>query len=181
MNLNLGILRELNDEIEDSINNINLSISQINPINRLQISQRNNHLSPQMQALRTQQRNRPTITTPREPPVRLNPNPNPFSRVRRGAIDTGVGIPVSGGPESGESGTHMHKLIECTTVRQIKVETDICAICQEDFKVKNIVREIKKCNHYYHIECIEKWLSNKHTCPTCRYDLNEGEIGRCDR
>jgi hypothetical protein len=173
MNLNLGILRELNDEIEDSINNINLSISQINPINRLQISQRNNqHVRTRTGQI--QQRNRPTITTPREPPFRFN-HPHPFLRVRRGAIDTGVGIPVTGGPESEELGTPIHKLIECTTVREIKVETDICAICQEDFKVKNIVREIKKCNHYYHIECIEKWLSNKHTCPTCRYDLNEGE------
>lgn len=54
-----------------------------------------------------------------------------------------------------------------------------CTICQDIFSPMAIqqdsnegvvIRQLK-CNHKYHIECIEKWLSNNKTCPMCRYLL----------
>lgn len=44
----------------------------------------------------------------------------------------------------------------------------LCSICQDNDEV--IIR-ILKCNHYFHITCIDKWLSNNKTCPVCRYNL----------
>ncbi len=47
-----------------------------------------------------------------------------------------------------------------------------CAICCEDFKLKEKIR-IMSCSgkHLFHVECIDKWLSAKKTCPTCNFNL----------
>lgn len=42
-----------------------------------------------------------------------------------------------------------------------------CSICQENFKAKEIGKELK-CNHLYHKDCIERWLKMHSTCPCCR-------------
>ena len=47
----------------------------------------------------------------------------------------------------------------------------ICVICQEEFEDRCIVRKIKKCGHYFHIGCLDRWLETKITCPTCRADI----------
>ena len=44
----------------------------------------------------------------------------------------------------------------------------LCSICQDN---NEIVIRILKCNHYFHVTCIDKWLSNNKTCPVCRYNL----------
>ena len=44
----------------------------------------------------------------------------------------------------------------------------LCSICQDN---NEVVIRILKCNHYFHITCIDKWLSNNKTCPVCRYNL----------
>lgn len=45
---------------------------------------------------------------------------------------------------------------------------DICSVCQENFNNDEIVK-ILPCNHYFHKDCIEQWLSNyHHKCPICR-------------
>ena len=51
-------------------------------------------------------------------------------------------------------------------------DKDECAICCEDFKIKEKIR-IMSCagKHLFHVECIDKWLSTKKTCPTCNYNL----------
>tara|TARA_Y100001970_G_scaffold7364_1_gene8421 strand:- start:2786 stop:3310 length:525 start_codon:yes stop_codon:yes gene_type:complete len=47
-------------------------------------------------------------------------------------------------------------------------EPVLCVICQENIKKYEIIRKIK-CRHYFHIECIDTWLTNNKTCPTCKY------------
>ena len=44
-----------------------------------------------------------------------------------------------------------------------------CSICLNETK-DNIIRRLV-CNHNFHIECIERWLSDNTTCPICRYNL----------
>lgn len=43
----------------------------------------------------------------------------------------------------------------------------ICLICHEQMTKNSIVRKLK-CNHFYHINCIDTWLINNNTCPKCR-------------
>ena len=33
------------------------------------------------------------------------------------------------------------------------------------------------CKHHFHVDCILPWFEKNHICPTCRFDLNEGEKG----
>lgn len=47
-------------------------------------------------------------------------------------------------------------------------EKNTCAICQDDIKDGDQIRAITKCQHGFHITCIDKWLSKKGECPLCR-------------
>lgn len=46
-----------------------------------------------------------------------------------------------------------------------------CSICLEEYK-KNDNVNILKCNHIFHIHCLNLWLCNNSTCPLCRCDLS---------
>ncbi|KAK9670570.1 hypothetical protein RND81_13G210100 [Saponaria officinalis] len=46
-----------------------------------------------------------------------------------------------------------------------------CVICLSEFKEGEKVRILPKCNHGFHVKCIDKWLSSHSSCPTCRQSL----------
>ncbi|XVE86592.1 hypothetical protein DITRI_Ditri18aG0045800 [Diplodiscus trichospermus] len=48
-----------------------------------------------------------------------------------------------------------------------------CVICLSDFTPGDRVRLLPKCNHGFHVRCIDKWLSSHSSCPKCRHCLIE--------
>ncbi len=60
----------------------------------------------------------------------------------------------------------------CIIPEEKKMET--CNICLENFENNNIARELH-CKHYFHQECIDKWLEDKLECPLCRQNLKNTE------
>ncbi|WVZ03383.1 hypothetical protein V8G54_024189 [Vigna mungo] len=46
-------------------------------------------------------------------------------------------------------------------------ESDICIICQDEYKNKEEIG-ILQCGHEYHAECIKRWLHEKNICPICK-------------
>ena len=48
---------------------------------------------------------------------------------------------------------------------------DTCSICLNDFVTKEEIRRIKKCNHAFHVKCIDEWLIQKAVCPNCNKRL----------
>ncbi|KAJ7546400.1 hypothetical protein O6H91_08G038700 [Diphasiastrum complanatum] len=46
-----------------------------------------------------------------------------------------------------------------------------CAVCLTEFQQNESVRLLPLCNHSFHLECIDTWLSNHTTCPLCRISL----------
>ncbi|KAK5804595.1 RING-H2 finger protein ATL79-like [Gossypium arboreum] len=43
-----------------------------------------------------------------------------------------------------------------------------CAICLSEFVEGEGIQVLAKCNHGFHVQCIQRWLSSHSSCPTCR-------------
>lgn len=58
-----------------------------------------------------------------------------------------------------------------------------CVICLSDFAPGDRLRLLPKCQHGFHIRCIDKWLNTHSSCPTCRHCLIETcqKIVGCDQ
>lgn len=54
-------------------------------------------------------------------------------------------------------------------------ENIFCSICQEDCSEGQRIRAFYKCKHSFHLKCIDIWLKENKSCPTCRhnYDIPE--------
>ena len=50
-------------------------------------------------------------------------------------------------------------------------ELEQCTICLADIENNQIIREINKCKHNFHVECSDKWFEEHITCPHCRQDI----------
>ncbi|CAK8578939.1 unnamed protein product [Lathyrus sativus] len=46
-----------------------------------------------------------------------------------------------------------------------------CVICLSEFANSEKVRILPKCNHGFHVCCIDKWLKKHSSCPKCRQCL----------
>jgi hypothetical protein len=73
--------------------------------------------------------------------------------------------------ENKESGLNVKNLIKNSKIIIYKYNF-FCSICQEDCQVYDkvetkILRELI-CEHSFHINCIDTWLSNNNSCPMCR-------------
>ncbi|KAF3775721.1 Equilibrative nucleotide transporter 3 [Nymphaea thermarum] len=62
-----------------------------------------------------------------------------------------------------------------STVNVLKIEKGSleCAVCLSEFRNDDKLRLLPQCNHAFHSECIDKWLSSRVTCPVCRANLRE--------
>ncbi|PQQ16775.1 putative RING-H2 finger protein ATL21B [Prunus yedoensis var. nudiflora] len=49
-----------------------------------------------------------------------------------------------------------------------KPNDNTCPICLSEYQSKETLRTIPECNHYFHANCVDKWLRLNATCPLCR-------------
>jgi len=45
-----------------------------------------------------------------------------------------------------------------------------CVVCMEEYETGGYLRKLS-CKHQFHKECIDKWLEDHITCPTCKKEL----------
>ncbi|XP_031267406.1 RING-H2 finger protein ATL54-like [Pistacia vera] len=48
------------------------------------------------------------------------------------------------------------------------IEGTECSVCLNEFEEDETVRLLPKCNHAFHVSCIDTWLSSHINCPMCR-------------
>ncbi|KAI4335136.1 hypothetical protein L6164_013810 [Bauhinia variegata] len=61
-------------------------------------------------------------------------------------------------------------------VKRMPETEDTCAVCLNQLKMEDEVRELMNCDHVFHRECIDRWWDHDHdnhnpTCPLCRAPL----------
>ncbi|KAK4359802.1 hypothetical protein RND71_022031 [Anisodus tanguticus] len=59
-----------------------------------------------------------------------------------------------------------------TELKHPEIDSE-CVICLSEFGVGEKVKVLPKCNHGFHVKCIDKWLNSHSSCPTCRHCLIE--------
>ncbi|MFS7957444.1 putative transcription factor C2H2 family [Helianthus anomalus] len=50
----------------------------------------------------------------------------------------------------------------------IDANSSSCSICLEGYEPLDVVQILPKCDHFFHIRCIDTWLKANPTCPVCR-------------
>ncbi|KAK7397226.1 hypothetical protein VNO78_18393 [Psophocarpus tetragonolobus] len=56
-------------------------------------------------------------------------------------------------------------------IHKIGKEALECAVCLCEFEETETLRLIPKCDHVFHPDCIDQWLSSHTSCPVCRANL----------
>ncbi|XP_076933247.1 E3 ubiquitin-protein ligase At1g63170-like [Bidens hawaiensis] len=54
--------------------------------------------------------------------------------------------------------------------RAISGEDAVCCICLAKYADNDLLRELP-CNHFFHIECVDKWLKINASCPLCKFEI----------
>lgn len=90
--------------------------------------------------------------TPDEDPVDTNANVNVAKGIKKRALKL---IPVD------------------SYSLELKMKATECLICLGYFVEGETVRVLPKCNHGFHVKCIDTWLLSHSSCPTCRQSLLE--------
>ena len=62
------------------------------------------------------------------------------------------------------------------TKRELSIE-EKCTICLCEYEHDDHVRRLP-CMHLFHIDCVDRWLTQSKRCPICRIDIDfRGDIG----
>lgn len=77
--------------------------------------------------------------------------------------------PVKQPAEKGLSASELEKLPRMTG-KELVLGTD-CAVCLDEIESEQPVRVVPICNHGFHLECADAWLSKHSVCPVCRARL----------
>ncbi|KYR00637.1 hypothetical protein DLAC_02664 [Tieghemostelium lacteum] len=59
---------------------------------------------------------------------------------------------------------------EIEVTKKNKERLGDCSICTVDFPLEDYVIKLP-CKHYFHFDCITKWLGMHSVCPNCRFEL----------
>lgn len=56
----------------------------------------------------------------------------------------------------------------------------VCGICQDKFNSGDLFHRLP-CQHMFHVGCATSWLTQRNTCPTCRYIMPADEASHASR
>lgn len=79
--------------------------------------------------------------------------------------------PVKPVAEKGLSASELEKLPKITG-KELVMATE-CAVCLDEIEGEQPARLVPGCNHGFHLECADAWLSKHSVCPVCRAKLDQ--------
>ncbi|KAK1555523.1 hypothetical protein Q3G72_027636 [Acer saccharum] len=56
------------------------------------------------------------------------------------------------------------------------IEGTDCSVCLNEFQENETLRLLPKCNHAFHIYCIDTWLKSHTNCPMCRASILSSSV-----
>ncbi|KAF3628955.1 E3 ubiquitin-protein ligase ATL23 [Capsicum chacoense] len=77
--------------------------------------------------------------------------------------------PVKTNEQKGLNEAQLDKLPKITG-KELVMGND-CAVCLDEIENEQIARIVPGCNHGFHVECADTWLSKNPICPVCRTKL----------
>ncbi|XP_057469454.1 E3 ubiquitin-protein ligase ATL23-like [Actinidia eriantha] len=79
-------------------------------------------------------------------------------------------LPVKEAAEKGLSAAELEKLPRATG-KELVMETE-CAVCLDEIEREQPARLVPGCNHGFHLQCADTWLSKRSVCPVCKAKLD---------
>tara|TARA_B100000123_G_C25716448_1_gene422381 strand:- start:92 stop:907 length:816 start_codon:yes stop_codon:yes gene_type:complete len=178
-NLTPNIILDSIRRTENILNNIPLNLRNINREN--EVNETNNQ-NRNIENNETQTENENTINQNNIDETLTNNLRNRIRRVLPELVeitlysDTAHNNANEGEMEDIEVPTDLGTLTNSTTVdlyQNINSSYDKCCICRETLNDTDIIRKINNCDHVFHLNCIDTWLSSNTMCPICRCDLRD--------
>ncbi|XP_052202485.1 E3 ubiquitin-protein ligase ATL23 [Diospyros lotus] len=77
--------------------------------------------------------------------------------------------PVKPAAGKGLSAAELEKLPKITG-KELLMGTE-CAVCLDEIESDQPARLVPGCNHGFHLQCADTWLSKNSVCPVCRAKL----------
>uniref|UniRef100_A0A0C9RQ29 TSA: Wollemia nobilis Ref_Wollemi_Transcript_3975_3253 transcribed RNA sequence n=1 Tax=Wollemia nobilis TaxID=56998 RepID=A0A0C9RQ29_9CONI len=80
----------------------------------------------------------------------------------------------NGGKDDSENDSDEGGIVAVGTEKERAVsgEDAICCICLLNYKDNEELRELP-CTHFFHVECVDKWLKINASCPLCKLEIGE--------
>ncbi|KAL7207405.1 hypothetical protein ACSBR1_029373 [Camellia fascicularis] len=79
-------------------------------------------------------------------------------------------LPEKPEEKSGLTAAELEKLPKITG-KELAMGTE-CAVCLDEIEVDQPARLVPGCNHGFHLQCADTWLSKNPICPVCRAKLD---------
>jgi len=90
--------------------------------------------------------------------------------------------------------SHLHKGLEKDQIQALPVITfgtekfpvegygsiNDCVVCLSDYQKGEQLRLLPLCKHYFHVACIDTWLSTHISCPVCRHSVLQQQQSPAD-
>lgn len=80
-------------------------------------------------------------------------------------------IAAAGAPSRGLPQSILKSLPVFVHLAKTDPDPIYCAVCLSEFEENEIGRSIPKCNHRFHVGCIDMWFYSHVTCPLCRSEV----------
>ncbi|XP_060178887.1 E3 ubiquitin-protein ligase At1g63170-like isoform X1 [Lycium barbarum] len=96
----------------------------------------------------------------------INALPTHKFRIKKNGNDN-AGDGNSGGDQGGYIAAGTEK--ECAISGE-DARMQICCICLSNYEDNDELRELP-CSHYFHTQCVDKWLKINACCPLCKFEI----------